>query len=78
MVTCIHPTERFQDTASTCGVARLEVTAAKNWVENHDAEGDSEMMNLMRRQMMQKCRVCEKQLDAREQNICESCAKVSW
>ena len=54
MVTCIHPAERFEDTASTCGVAQLEVTAATNWVENDDSKGDSNMMNLLRRQMVAK------------------------
>ena len=78
MVTCIHSTERFKDTASTCGVAQLEVTGAKNWARNRDSEGKSEMMNLMRKQMAPTCCVCEKELEAHEQDICESCAKVSW
>ena len=77
MVTCIHPTERFKDTASTCGVAQLEVIGAKNWARNRDSEGKLEMMNLMRKQMAPTCCVCEKELEAREQDICEPCAKVS-
>ena len=69
---CDRSTARFKDLASTCGVAQLNVTTTDNW------KGDDtpEMVHLMRRQAVPRCRKCNSKLEARGKSICDSCEKV--
>ena len=76
MVTCAHPTEPFEDTASTCGVATLDVksVAGDDWRENDK----SDVVSVMHRQAVPRCRVCKSRPAVPGQSICESCATVGW
>ena len=67
----IYPSETYVETASTCGIARCDVKTVHgdSWKQTKNADS----VILMQRQLVPRCRVCQKRLKLGA-TICASCA----
>ena len=67
----MYPSETYEETASTCGIARCDVTTVHgdSWKRTENADS----VILMQRQLVPRCQVCQKRLKLGA-TICVSCA----